>query len=247
MTASPEIAVITAIQQEFEHLATWMGADGDQPVSGSIDGIPVALSTCGIGKVNAAAAATMLIERFSPRTLVVSGVAGGLDPSLGVGDVVVGLRTIQHDAGVLGPAGLEPYHAGHIPFFNPTDRFGFEPSDALLQRCRQHLDGFSLPPFVDRRATNIVFGTILTGDQFLASGADRERLHRRFGGHAIDMESAAVAQVADLRGLDHLVIRSLSDLAGADSDLDFTRFLSHVAANSAATLRHLLPAIANTA
>ena len=246
MTAQTSIAVVTAIPQEFELLAVWMGGDAagrHHPMRGVIDGVSIAMTTCGIGKVNAASAATQLIERFSPRTLVFSGVAGGLDPSLGIGDVVIGAKAIQHDAGVLGPDGLEPYQAGHIPFFNPTDRLGFEPSPSLLARCRDRLEGFSLEPFSDGRDTRIVFGTILTGDQYLASDAERERLRRRFGGHAVDMESAAVAQVADQRGLDHLVIRSLSDLAGADSDHEFTRFLDHVAANSADTLRHLLPAL----
>ena len=243
MTPSTPIAIITAIPQEFALLAEWMGeeAGGGQPVVGQLDGLAIAMSTCGIGKVNAASTATQLIERFSPDILVFSGVAGGIDPALGIGDVVIGTTAIQHDAGVLGPDGLEPYQAGHIPFFNPTDRFGFQPSPALLERCRRRLEGFSLDPFADGRTTRIVFGTILTGDQYLASDADRERLRSRFGGQAVDMESAAVAQVADQCGLDHLVIRSLSDLAGAESDLDFTRFLSHVAANSAATLRHLLP------
>ena len=241
------VGIVTAVPQEFARLAEWAGGspEADGPVSGVIDDVPVAIAVSGIGKVNAAAAATRLIERFAPGVLAFSGVAGGLDPALSVGDVVIGTRCIQHDAGVLGPEGFEAYQAGHIPFFNPTEDFGFEPSPPLLERCRRRLDGLALPAFLeDREAARIVFGTIVTSDAFVASEAERERLHSTFGAHAVDMESAAVAQVAHLTGIDHLAVRSLSDLAGAESSIDFARFLDHVADTSATTLRHLLPTIA---
>jgi adenosylhomocysteine nucleosidase len=78
-----------------------------------------------------------------------------------------------------------------------------------------------------------VVGVILTGDQFISSPIERERLHRDFGGHAVEMEGAAVAQVANRFDVDCLVVRALSDMAGDDSELDFSRFLEQVAANSA--------------
>ena len=243
------VGIVTAVPQEFARLAEWAGCapDAREPVSGVIDGVPVALAVSGIGKVNAASMAASMIERFSPSVLAFSGVAGGLDPSLSVGDVVIGARCIQHDAGVVGPDGFEAYQAGHIPFFNPTEEFGFEPSPSLLERCRRRVDGFRIPAFLgDREAAEIVFGTIVTGDAFVADEAERERLHVTFGAQAVDMESAAVAQVAHVGGIDHLAVRSLSDLAGAESSIDFARFLDHVADTSATTLRHLLPAISGT-
>lgn len=86
-------------------------------------------------------------------------------------------------------------------------------------------------------------GTILTGDQYLHDEVTRELLRAELGGEAIEMEGAAMAQAAGLIGADHLVVRSLSDLAGADSITDFGRFVSEVASNSARVVRALLPVL----
>ncbi|MDH3247533.1 MAG: 5'-methylthioadenosine/adenosylhomocysteine nucleosidase [Acidimicrobiia bacterium] len=207
---------------------------------GDIDGVAVCLGMTGIGKVNAAVSATQMCERTSPSVLVFTGVAGGLDPSLDIGDVVIGDTLIQHDAGVMTDGGIATYQAGHIPFFNPTVEFGFRPSDRLRDAARRVLS--NVPP--DVVAGRIVFGTILTGDQFLESDRERRRLWERFSAQAIEMEGAAVAQVASRYGLDHLAIRTLSDRAGQTSSVDFSEFLDRVAHQTVAVLRLLLPALA---
>ncbi|HEY5652657.1 MAG TPA: 5'-methylthioadenosine/adenosylhomocysteine nucleosidase [Acidimicrobiia bacterium] len=207
---------------------------------GTIDGHQVCVGSTGIGKVNAAVAATQLFERFDPGTVVFTGVAGGLDPALAVGDVVIGTSLVQHDAGVLGDDGIETYQAGHIPFFNPTSRLGFGPSPRLEAAVRRAIGD---PPMTLTDGGRIVFGTILTGDQFLASSQERERLHAGFSAQAIEMEGAAVAQVADRYGVDHLAIRTLSDLAGSGSPADFTGFLDRVARQTVEVLRLVLPVL----
>lgn len=248
------IGIICAIPQELGHLAEAMQDVRRESrgridfAMGELDHHEVVLAGAGVGKVNAGLTATLLANHFGCRCLVFSGVAGGLDPALHVGDVVIAERTLQHDAGVLQGERIHTYQAGHIPFFNPTDKLGFATPPELLDRVRQRLDGFALPPLSaaaggEGRPPAITFGTILTGDQFLNCETTRERLFSELGGLAIEMEGGAVGQVADAFAIPHLVIRALSDLAGAQSDFDFGRFVVEVAAGSAMIVRRLLPVL----
>ncbi|HRY25265.1 MAG: 5'-methylthioadenosine/adenosylhomocysteine nucleosidase [Geminicoccaceae bacterium] len=248
------IGIICAIPQELGHLAAALGEverhihGGVEFLSGTLDSRAVVLVGGGVGKVNAALTATLLADRFACGTLVFSGVAGGLDPDLAVGDIVIGERTLQHDAGVLQGERTHTYQAGHVPFFNPTDQLGYTVPAPLLQQIRQRLDDFALPPLSPAaggtgRPPRITFGTILTGDQFLNCEATRQRLFQELGGRAVEMEGGAIGQVAEAFGLPHLVIRALSDLAGAESHFDFGRFVEETAFGSAAILRHLLPVL----
>ncbi len=210
--------------------------------TGTIRSHRVVLTAAGIGKVNAAMVTTLAIDHFDPQVLIVTGVAGGVDDTLGIGDVVVAEHVLHHDTGVLEPDGFHLYQSGHVPFLNPTGRLGYRPSVELLEGVRARLDGLELAPVLDRRPS-IVFGTIATGDQFFQSDAGRRRLQATLGAQAVEMEGAAVAQVAGHFGVDHLVIRGLSDLAGGDASFDFNRFLDDVTANSAAVVLAVLETI----
>jgi adenosylhomocysteine nucleosidase len=220
---------------------------GRRVAEGHLDDVEVVVAEAGVGKVNAAIAVSLLVERYGCRCVVFTGVAGGLDPSLAIGDVVIANHLVQHDTGVLDESGLRRYQPGHVPFFNPTLRFGYTPSAPLMERVRARLGDLKIPP-IDLgdgvvREPELVLGRVLTGDQFVDSTAVRDRLHRDIGGVAVDMEGAAVAQTAEALRVDYLVIRALSDLAGEDSPVDFSRFLPTVAENSVLVLRHLLPVL----
>jgi adenosylhomocysteine nucleosidase len=179
---------------------------------------------------------------------VFSGVAGGLDPALAIGDVVIAERAIQHDAGVIEEERLHPYQAGHVPFFNPTRELGYAAAPELMERVRARLAELELAPLSAPaggrgRRPRLVYGTILAGDQFIHCEATRERLHREFQAQAVAMEGGALAQAAQRLGVPWLEIRALSDLAGKDSRFDFAQFVDEVARSSARILRHLLPVL----
>jgi adenosylhomocysteine nucleosidase len=248
------IGILCAIPQELVHLRDALAGERAETVAGlrfdrgRLDGHEVVLVGAGIGKVNTALTATLLADRFACRMIVISGVAGGLDPALDIGDVVIADRTLQHDAGVIEEERLATYQAGHVPFFNPTDRLGYAVDAALLDRLRERLAGLVLPPLSRAAggggaAPRIVLGTILSGDQYIHCEATRERLHRKLGGHAVEMEGGALGQVCEAFGLPWLDIRALSDLAGKQSRLDFTAFVDEVAASSASILRRVLPVL----
>ena len=248
------LGLICAIAQERIDLRNALEHDETVTIGGlafdcgRLEGRRVVLAEAGIGKVNTAMVATLLAARFGADSLIFTGVAGGLDPELHIGDLVIADRAIQHDCGVVEAAELQPYQAGHVPFFNPTDQLGYPVEAALLTRVRQALDNLVLPPLApdaggDGRPPRIDYGTILAGDQYIHCEATRERLHRTFKAKAVAMEGGAMAQIAERLHLPWLEIRALSDLAGVDSRLDFARFVEEVAARSATVLRRLLPVL----
>ncbi|MGI9436591.1 MAG: 5'-methylthioadenosine/adenosylhomocysteine nucleosidase [Geminicoccaceae bacterium] len=248
------IGLICAIPQERAGLRDALVHDDATTIGGlafdrgQLDGHQIVLAEAGIGKVNVAMVSTLLVSRFAVDHLVFSGVAGGLDPDLGIGDLVIADRAIQHDCGVIEDATLEPYQAGHVPFFNPTDKLGYEVDRALLERIGSALQDIALPPLSAEaggrgQGTTIACGTILAGDQYIHCEVTRERLHREFDAMAVAMEGGAMAQVAERLERPWLEIRAISDLAGATSSFDFATFVDEVALRSATVFRQILPVL----
>lgn len=248
------IGLLCAIPEELGHLGTLLAHRETVEVArfrfdvGDLDGAPVVLVGAGIGKVNTALVATLLVERFKVRQILFSGVAGGLDPDLQIGDVVIADRTVQHDAGWIEGGRIRTYQAGHVPFFNPTDRLGYAVDPLLLGRVTARLAGLELSPLSrlaggHGRPPRITVGPILSGDQYIACEATRERLFRELGGRAVEMEGGALGQVAEALGVAWLDIRALSDLAGHESHFDFGQFVLEVAASSARIVRQILPVL----
>ncbi len=248
------IGVICAIPQEWAYLhSVFAGPSREQVAhvifdSGELGGHRVVLAAAGMGKVNAGLVATLLADRFDCSTIVFTGVAGGLDPQLHIGDIVIADRIVQHDFGLIHDERLHPYQPGYVPVINPTDRLGYPVEPELVDRVNHRLEGFTLPVLPaaaggEDRPPQIIYGTVLTGDQYLHCERTRTRLHNDFGGLAVEMEGGAVAQVCEAFDIPWLVIRALSDLAGASSGLDFNLFVEEAAISSARVLLHLLPAL----
>jgi adenosylhomocysteine nucleosidase len=248
------IGVICAIPQEWAYLHSVLAGPSREQVahiifdSGELGGHRVVLAAAGMGKVNAGLVATLLADRFDCSTIVFTGVAGGLDPQLNIGDIVIADRIVQHDFGLIHDERLHPYQPGYVPVINPTDRLGYPVEPELVDRVKHRLEGFTLPVLPaaaggEDRPPQIIYGTVLTGDQYLHCARTRTRLHNDFGGLAVEMEGGAVAQVCEAFDIPWLVIRALSDLAGASSGLDFNLFVEEAAISSARVLLHLLPAL----
>jgi len=243
--AIPEERAALKAALDHEETVTLGGLDFDQ---GRLDDHAVILAEAGIGKVNTALVATLLASRFEADLLAFSGVAGGLDPDLTIGDLVIAERAIQHDCGVIQGDKLEPYQAGHVPFFNPTDQLGYGAAPDMLDRIKATLADLDFSPLAAEaggsgKKASIVYGTILAGDQYIHCETTRERLHRTFDAKAVAMEGGAMAQVAERFGLPWLEVRALSDLAGASSRFDFARFVHAVAERSATVFRRILPVL----
>jgi adenosylhomocysteine nucleosidase len=255
LSALPPFGIIAALPEEVRHLGQALAVD-DKTVRGGfafrqgrLDDLPVALVEAGIGKVNTALVAALLLDHFGCRGLLLTGVAGGVDPALGIGDVVIADHLIQHDYGAIVGGDLTPFRPGVAPIGEASGRLGFELAPDIRERLRIRLDGFALPELPGRvtggaaHQPTIRFGTILSGDQFINCETTRRRLFDRFQAQAVEMEGAAVAQVAAQFNAPCVVVRCLSDLAGGESHLDFPAFLPFAAEMAAQVLRRIVPVL----
>jgi adenosylhomocysteine nucleosidase len=203
----------------------------------------------GIGKVNTALVTTLLLDHFGCRMALLTGVAGGLDPTVGIGDVVIADQLLQHDYGAVVDGEIRPFRPGVPPVGEPRDPLAYSLDSAIRALLHRRLDGFALPPLPaaagggTARQPAIRFGTILSGDQFINCETTRQRLFKRFTAQAVEMEGAALAQVAEQFKVPCIDVRCVSDLAGADSHLDFAAFLPYAAESAAQVLRRIVPVL----
>ena len=181
----------------------------------------------GLGKVNAAVVSTLLIEKFNCEFLLFSGVAGGIDPGIEIGEVIIGDSLIQYDYGKLKNKEILPFRPGSIP----TGKLKNELEYSLDPKIKRKIKA-SLP--------NVRMGKFITGDVFLQCKETQKKLFEKFGAQAVDMEGAAVAQVAEQFGIPLVVVRCLSDLAGTGKQQLSSKFLNKAAKRSFKTAQKIL-------
>jgi adenosylhomocysteine nucleosidase len=242
------IAIVSAMHEELRALLPLLGATrverraGRECHLGRIDGHEVVLVLCGIGKVAAATTAAVLLNELGVRALLLTGVAGGLDTDVRVGDVVIARTLLQHDmdASPLFPR-YEVPRTGRSRF--PAD---VSLCDALAAGCRNVLAAphAALARFGIEQA-RLHAGLIVSGDRFVATAAESDALRAALpDALAVEMEGAAVAQVCADFGRPFAVVRTVSDRADDAAHVDFTRFIAEVAAEfSRDIVRATLPLI----
>lgn len=222
------VGVIGAMAEEVELLKSSLenmqlySIAGYDFYVGSLNGLDLVLLRSGIGKVNAAIGTTLLLQNFQISSVISKGSAGGYDPELNVGDVVISSGVCHHDVD-LTVFGYEP---GQIPQ-QPAVYLPDERLVSIAERC--------IPPAI--KGAKIVKGLIATGDQFMDDPERVERRRKLFPAmKAVEMEAAAIAQACYQFKVPFVVIRSLSDIAGKKSDISFKQFIKIAAKNSAETV-----------
>jgi adenosylhomocysteine nucleosidase len=270
--ATPRIAVISAFEPEWKALKADLGeakshhANGVEFVTGTLAGRKVVLFLSGVSMVNAAMSSQLALERFDITGIVVSGIAGGVDPALGVGDVVVAARWGQYLEAVFAreadgkfqpPPWMKTPYPGYGMIF-PTDvwvrsakggmekRFWFEADpDMLAAAGRIGAIEFKRctaeQACLARTPRLVVGGNGVSGQAFVDNAAFRQYVFETFKAQVLDMESAAVAMVAYANGVPFIAFRSLSDLAGGDHNANELRTFFQLASdNSAAVVQRFL-------
>lgn len=202
-----KIGIIIAMDSEYSRLAehlhqkTGSESNGFRYLEGTVGVNMVVLTRCGIGKVNAAVGTAELIRNFAPDCIISTGVAGGIDISLRVADVVASDSLVYHD--VWCGDGNEYGQVQGCPA-------RYEGNRVLLQQALQ-LNRVGLPH-------RIHSGLICTGDRFITSRTELDAIKEHFpSGLAVDMESAAIAQTCYLYDTPFISFRVISDTPGVDN------------------------------
>jgi adenosylhomocysteine nucleosidase len=185
-----------------------------------------------VGKVSAAATTLLLLERFGCSHIVFTGVAGGVDPRLRIGDIVIADRLVQHD---MDARPLFPRF--EIPLLGKTE-FPATLHEQTVRAAEDYLKNqFRIDVTDERRSRfgltepRVHKGLIVSGDQFIADPAKTAALRESLPeALCTEMEGAAVAQICyEMGDVPFSVIRVISDQADHSAALDFQRFIDEVA------------------
>lgn len=196
---------------------------------GTLCGRDVVVVRSGIGKVNAAICAQILVDRFQVDVLINTGIAGSLDAEINIGDMVISTDAVEHDmdATIFG----DP--VGQIP---RMDTFSF-PADAELVQKAKEANEEANPDI------RTFVGRIVSGDQFISSGDKKEQLVSLFQAKCTEMEGAAIAHAAYLNKVSCVIIRAISDKADNSATMDYPTFEKQAIAHSVKLVQNLLPRI----
>ena len=228
------LAIVAAMPEELAALQAVMSVDRTEHVAGRalhrgrLAGCEVVMVLAGIGKVAAATTAALLFERCGARAVLFTGVAGGLGSAVRVGDVVVGTQFLQHDldASPIFPRWQVPGSGrSHFDADVSMSQTLAEAAADVLAAPHAALSEFGIA------AAHLHRGLIVSGDRFVSSAPECARLRADLPeALAVDMESAAMAQVCADFGRPLAVLRCVSDRADDQAHVDFPRFLARVAA-----------------
>lgn len=236
---SPTIGIISAVPGESGRLLELM----ESPTScergrrtyhkGKLYGIDTVLVASRIGKVAAAATAAHLIFEYKVDVIIFTGVAGAIDPSLNVGDVVIANALIQHD---MDARPFCPIY--EIPLLKIKECY----TDPLLVRFATQAS----QEFVEKELTNaipasildefhiatpkVITGLVITGDQVISQEFQKVQLRKNLpSALCVEMEGASVSQICYEYDVPCAVIRTISDYANHErTPTDVKKFVNHV-------------------
>ena len=218
---------VTLLRDKIENRQTLTLA-GCEIYTGTLNGVEVALLKSGIGKTAAALGTTLLLELCKPDVIINTGSAGGLAPSLKVGDIVVSDEVRYHDADVTA-FGYEPGQMAGCPA-------AFAADEKLIAAAEQVIKQLNL---------NAVRGLVVSGDAFINGAEPLARIRSTFPqAIAVEMEATAIGHVCHQFKVPFVVVRAISDVADKESHLSFDEFLSVAAKQSSLMVENLLAQLA---
>ena len=204
-------AMTIEIETLKEHLQDMVlsSRTGMEFCEGTLEGTPVVIVQCGVGKVNAAMCAQILCDCYGVTHLVNTGIAGSLNAALDIGDLVVSKDAMYHDFDCVHFG----YEMGKVP---GMDVVSFPADETLM--------GYALAAAEAVHPGHVKVGRIASGDQFVAEKPLKEQIISRTQGLCTEMEGAAIAQTAYRNQVPFVILRAISDKADDSAQMDYPTF-----------------------
>ncbi len=224
-----KLAIMGAMEEEIEPLLAYFDKvnvveyANNKYYEVNYNGLDIVIAYSKIGKVFASLTASTMIEKFACDTLLFSGVAGGINPKLKIGDLIIADKLCQHDLDITAFGHPHGYVPGGKVFVDTSK----ELRDVAIKVAKEN-------------DLKVIEGTIATGDQFVHSTQRKEFIENTFNADALEMEGASVAVVCDALNVPFFILRAISDTADMDAGFDFDEFLKSSAKNSADYLIKIL-------
>jgi adenosylhomocysteine nucleosidase len=271
---TPRIAVISAFPPEWIALQQDLTErkehtiNGRTFLTGKLADKDVVMFLSGVSMVNAAMTTQSALDQFVITSVVFSGIAGGVDPALNIGDVVIADQWGQYLEAIFARKTADgfvipPFFTQEFPGFGmivpksvsvtrsggkeEENRFWFPSDPALLEASRKVAARLDLRDCMEANKCLstppkiVVGGNGVSGQVFVDNAEFREYVAETFEAKVLDMESAAVAHVTYSNDVPFLAVRSLSDLAGGGEGAnEMATFMALASANSAAVVKALL-------
>ncbi|ACV22744.1 5'-methylthioadenosine/S-adenosylhomocysteine nucleosidase [Slackia heliotrinireducens] len=229
--AEKTVGIIGAMEVEVTNLIAALENHTAETIAGmefhcgTLDGTPAVIALCGIGKVNAGMAATLIVDHFGATHVVNTGVAGTLSDQVGIGDFVVSTGAGYHDFDV-SPLG---FRYGEVPY----TKLCVFPNDEAMRAVAVDV--------ISAGGYKVHEGIVASGDQFIGSAGQKQDILKHLDGMCCEMEGAAISHVCYLMGVPCLVVRAISDGANEQSIDDFPAWCAKMGAASADMVRQMLP------
>ncbi len=203
------IAIIGAMPSELADIRATLGETQIRSISGfdfyinTLKGKTIINACCGIAKVNAALCTQVMIDNFHPDCIINTGIAGGMNGSVKVCDIVISTEVLPHD--------LDLHFLNDYPPYCGI----FKADEKLIEAAEQVCGEFSVTSFR---------GRIVSGEAFISSNDVKADIISRLDPYAVDMESAAVGHCSYLNKLPFVSVRCISDNADDDGAMSFDEF-----------------------
>ncbi|GAB6109675.1 5'-methylthioadenosine/adenosylhomocysteine nucleosidase [Fusibacter bizertensis] len=193
---------------------------------GRLSNAEAVVVTSGVGKVNAAACAQILVTKFNVQALINTGVSGALHHDLEVGDIVISTDCMEHDVDVT----VFGYKYGIIPRLESSV---FIADNELVEKAY----AAGVLEITDHK---VLKGRIVSGDQFVSSIEKKSFLVENFEAFTTEMEGAAIAHVATINQIPFVIIRAMSDKADGSAHVSFDEFAVESAHHSSKMVINML-------